>query len=193
MADASTPLLADPNRPTTPSSYAGSIEVNNERPSLFRRVPSFNPHFNLNSHLPNLHLTPTLPYTTTLHPTLYLRSLSIPLLLPAFILFITANSHHYAAVITFLSFALARQLWILIAHFGSQVIVIRIEVVHARLKGVSERAQERWIKRGFGAGVDGVVLVGLLVCLGLVAGEVDKCKGGCEVQEAGVILGFLGL
>lgn len=70
--------------------------------------------------------------------------------------------------------------------------MIRIEVVHARLKGVSERAQERWIKRGFGAAVDGVVLVGLLVCLGLVAGEVNKCSGNCQIQEAGVILGFLG-
>ena len=68
--------------------------------------------------------------------------------LPAFILLI-GLCLHYAATIVFLSFALARQVFIPGSYFGSQIVVVRIEVVHHRLNGVGVRAQEKWIKRGW--------------------------------------------
>lgn len=71
--------------------------------------------------------------------------------------------------------------------------VIRIEVVHSRLKRASEVAREKWVKRSVAVGVDGVILLGLLVTLAVVAKGVDRCGKGCGVAEAGVILGFMGL
>lgn len=74
--------------------------------------------------------------------------------------------------------------------------VIRIEVVHHRLKNVSRAAeQEKWIIKGINAFIDGVILLGLLVSLALVASKLKNCwRGtGCGLLEAAVILGFLSL
>jgi len=64
--------------------------------------------------------------------------------------------------------------------------------VHSRLKRASEVAREKWAKRSVAVAVDGVILLGLLVTLAVVAKGVDRCGRGCEVAEAGVILGFMG-
>ena len=80
----------------------------------------------------------------------------------------------------------------LLSHFGSQLIVIRIEVVHHRLKHASKAAeQEKWIMKGVNAFIDGVILLGLLVSLALLAHKVSYAGGA--VLEAAVILGFLSL
>lgn len=80
--------------------------------------------------------------------------------------------------------------------------VIRIEVVHIRLKNATKAAeQEKWIKKGVNAFIDGVILLGLLVSLALAAHKVKNCWSGrgpyrghgCGVLEAAVILGFLSL
>ncbi|KAH9206897.1 hypothetical protein DL95DRAFT_396503 [Leptodontidium sp. 2 PMI_412] len=210
MASSSTPLLADPSyRPTTPSSYGSHSPIEpTERTSLLSRIPkipslptfnfTYRPSFNYKPQFsrPKINFNasrfaPTLPFTTTFHPTLHIRSFAFVLLLPAFILF-TLLGPAYAPVIVFLSFALARQLFILIAHFSSNIVIIRIEVVHSKLKAASDKAQEKWVKRSVAAGVDGVILLGLLVTLALVAKDVDACGNGCQIAEAGVILGFLG-
>ncbi len=65
--------------------------------------------------------------------------------------------------------------------------------MNPRLREVRAKGQEKWIKRGIALGVDGGILVGLLVTLSLVAWGVDHCGGGCQVAEAGAVLGFLGL
>jgi hypothetical protein len=140
--------------------------------------------------------SPTRPFATSFYPTLFTRSLALILALPSFIIFII-HGPHYAAAIVFLSFALARQLFILGSHFGSQILVIHIEVVHHRLKGVSARAQEKWIKKSVAAFIDGVILLGLLVTLSLVAHRVDVSRGFYNslphtVTHA-VILGFITL
>ena len=62
------------------------------------------------------------------------------------------------------------------SHFGSQIIVIHIEVVHHTLKGVSAKAQEIWIKKIAAAVIDGIILLGMLVTLSLVAHEIDGCR-----------------
>lgn len=82
------------------------------------------------------------------------------------------------------------------SHFGSQFIQIKIEVVHPRLKDVSARAQESWIQKSAAATVDGVILLGLLITLSLVAHQVDVCGGPCDLPAsltAAVILGFISL
>ncbi|PVH80921.1 hypothetical protein DL98DRAFT_654370 [Cadophora sp. DSE1049] len=210
MASSNSPLLAD--RPTTSSSYGSQYETEpTERTSLLSRIPkipslpalkfNYRPSFTYrpNFHRPNLNISfntsrflPTLPFTTTFHPTLHIRSLAFILLLPSFILF-TLLGPAFSPVIVFLSFALARQLFILFALKCANIVIIRIEVVHSRLKKASDKAQEKWVKRSVAAGVDAVVLVGLLVTLAVVAKGVDVCgAGGCKVAEAGVILGFMG-
>ncbi|KAE8442405.1 hypothetical protein EG329_003363 [Mollisiaceae sp. DMI_Dod_QoI] len=172
MASSRTPLLADPRR-----NSLDSTDEDEEIPFLYGFATT----------------SPTRPFSTTFNPTLLLRSLALILSLPAFIIFIV-HGPHYAAAITFLSFALARQVVVLGSHFGSQVVVVRIEVVHPRLKGVSARAQETWIKRGIAAVIDGGILLGMLVSLSLVAHEVDQCRGSCYLPAsvtAAVILGFI--
>lgn len=82
------------------------------------------------------------------------------------------------------------------SHFGSQVIVIHIEVVHHRLKSVSAKAQETWIKKIVAAVIDGIILLGMLVTLSLVAHEIDWCRGDCSLPATvthAVILGFITL
>jgi hypothetical protein len=189
MASSSSPLLADPRR----NSYSSSVNDYNDNPneetSFLRRVPNLNLNLNLTLPKPTL---PSLPLSTTFHPTLHTRSLALILIVPSFILF-TLHGPAYAPTIVFLSFAIFRQLVILISHFGSQIVVIRIEVVHHRLKAASAKAQEKWIKRGVAAAVDAGILIGMLVTLALVAWRVDNCGGGRAVAEAGVILGFLAL
>ncbi|KAH7370866.1 hypothetical protein BKA65DRAFT_545565 [Rhexocercosporidium sp. MPI-PUGE-AT-0058] len=210
MASSSTPLLADPSeRPTTSSSYGSVSPIEpTSRTSLLSRIPkipslptlqfTYRPSFTYKPSFrrPRLtfntsRFTPSLPYTTTFHPTLHIRTFAFLLLLPSFILF-TLLGPAYAPVIVFLSFALARQLFILIAHFSANIVIIRIEVVHSKLKAASDKAQEKWVKRSVAAGVDGVILLGLLVTLAVVAKGVDVCGNGCQVAEAGVVLGFLG-
>jgi hypothetical protein len=142
--------------------------------------------------------SPTRPFATNFHPTLFTRTLSFILLLPSFIILVSYNGPHYAASIIFLSFALARQLVILISFFGSQIVVIHIEVVHERLKSVSAKAQEKWIKKITALCLDGVILIGLLVTLSINAHEIAVCSHSsrCDVPRAvmaAVILGFIAL
>jgi len=90
----------------------------------------------------------------------------------------------------FLSFAIARQLVVLGSHLGSQIVVIHIEVVHHKLRGVSAKVQETLVKRTVAATIDGLVLLGLLVTLSLVAHEVDTHALPAIVTHA-VTLGFI--
>ena len=130
-------------------------------------------------------------FATAFHPTIYTRSIALVLAFPAFVIFIVQGPH-YSPAIVFLSFAIARQLVVLGSHLGSQIVVIHIEVMHHRLKGVSAKAQETWIKRTVAATIDGVVLLGLLVTLSLVAHEVDTHALPAVVTHA-VTLGFIAL
>ncbi len=94
----------------------------------------------------------------------------------------------------FLSLAIARQAVVLGSHFGSRIVSIKIEVVHPTLRSVSAKAQDTWIKKTVPAVTDGVILLGLLVSLSLVAHEVDVCQGACHLPvslTAAVILGFI--
>ena len=137
--------------------------------------------------------SPTRPFATNFYPTLYTRGISLVLLIPAFIIFVV-HGPHYAATIVFLSFAIARQCVVLGSFFGSQILVIHIEVVHDRLKGVSARAQETWIKKIVALVIDGIILLGMLITLSLVAHEVDVCHGSCWLPATvthAVILGFI--
>ncbi|KIN07118.1 hypothetical protein OIDMADRAFT_15995, partial [Oidiodendron maius Zn] len=137
--------------------------------------------------------SPTRPFATHFYPSLALRGLALVLALPAFIIFIV-HGPHYAGAIVFLSFAIARQLVVLVSHFGSRIVNIRIEVVHPKLKGVSTRAQEKWIKRSVAAITDGVILLGMLITLSFTAHEVDACKRYCYLPRTvthAVILGFI--
>lgn len=115
--------------------------------------------------------SPSRPFATSFYPTLYTRGLALILAIPSFILFVV-HGPHFAPSIVFLSFAIARQVVILGSYFGSQIVVIHIEVVHHRLKGVSAKAQERWIKKSVALAVDGIILLGMLVTLSVVAHKV---------------------
>lgn len=81
------------------------------------------------------------------------------------------------------------------ALFGSQILVIHIEIVHHGLKAASAKAQEKWIKRGVAVFVDGVIALGLLVMLNLVAKEFDheeRLHAPKTIRDA-VILGSITL
>ena len=137
--------------------------------------------------------SPTRPFATTFNPTLALRSLALILAIPTFIIFVV-HGPHYAAAIVFLSFAITRQLVVLGSSIGSHIAVIRIDVVHPRLKDVSARAQERCIKNSIAAAIDGVILLGMLISLSVFAHEVDTCKDYCYLPATvthAVILGFI--
>jgi hypothetical protein len=139
--------------------------------------------------------SPSRPFAASLHPTLYTRGLALIIAIPAFILFVV-HGPYFAPAIVFLSFAIARQLVVLGSHFGSQIVVIHIEVVHHRLKGVSARAQERWIKRSAALAVDGIILLGLLVTLSIVAHNVANSSylfSWRPLVTAAVVLGFITL
>lgn len=139
--------------------------------------------------------SPSRPFATSFYPTLYTRGLALILAIPAFILFV-AHGPHFAPSIVFLSFAIARQLVVLGSYFGSQIVVIHIEVVHHRLKGVSARAQERWIKKSAALAVDGIILLGMLVTLSLVAHNVaisHYYHSWRPLVTAAVVLGFITL
>lgn len=167
MATPRTPLLADDQRSTSTQSV-------DETP-----------------HLNGLYTTsPSRPFATSLHPTLTLRTLSLVLSLPSFIIF-AVHGPRYASATTFLSFAIARQLFVLGGHFGSQIIVVKIEVVHHRFKGVSAKAQEKWIKRSVAASVDVVILIGLLVSLSITASAQGKHGWPLTGFKAAVALGFI--
>lgn len=83
------------------------------------------------------------------------------------------------------------------SHFGSQIIVVHIEIVHPRWKSVSAKAQEKWIKNTVAGVIDGGILLGLLVTLSLVARELDELRNipwrYVPSAKAAVILGFLTL
>jgi hypothetical protein len=139
--------------------------------------------------------SPSRPFATSLFPTIYTRSLALILAIPAFILFVV-HGPHFAPAIVFLSFAIARQIVVLGSHFGSQIVLIHIEVVHPRLKSVSSRAQERWIKRGAALAVDGVILLGMLITLSVVAHNVASShyrSSWRPLVTAAVVLGFITL
>jgi hypothetical protein len=172
MASSRTPLLADDQRHSIESTY------DDEEAVLFGGFAT---------------TSPARPFATRFSPTLYTRSIALILAIPAFIIFIV-HGPHYAPSIVFLSFAIARQLVVLGSHFGSQIVVIHIEVVHHRLKGVSAKAQEKWIKKIVALAIDGIVLLGMLVTLSLVAHEVDACHRYCSLPATAthaVILGFI--
>jgi NADH:ubiquinone oxidoreductase subunit 6 (subunit J) len=78
-------------------------------------------------------------------------------------------------------------------HFGSQIIVVKIEVVHHKLKGVSAKAQEKWIKKSAAAAVDVVILIGLLVSLSVTAWTQGVHSWPIAGLKASVSLGFLAL
>lgn len=124
------------------------------------------------------------PFATDFNPTLTTRSLALILAIPAFIIFVV-HGPHYAAPITFLSFAIARQVAVLGSHVGSEIAVIKFEVIHP---SVSERTEE--IKKGIAGIIDGVILLGLLISLSVAAHEVDTHYLPATVTHA-VILGFI--
>jgi hypothetical protein len=138
--------------------------------------------------------SPRRPFSTSFYPTLYTRAIALVLALPAFIIFVV-HRPHYTASTVFLSFAIARQIVVLGSHLGSQVIILRIEVVHPKWKGMDAIAQEKWIKRVSGLACDGVVLLGLLVSLAENAREISVCHLGCRPAAVtnAVILGFVAL
>jgi hypothetical protein len=174
MASSRTPLLADDQRQSIDSTY------DDEETALLGGLAT---------------TSPRRPFATSFYPTLYTRSIALILAIPAFIIFIV-HGPHYAPSIVFLSFAIARQVIVLGSHFGSQIIVIHIEVVHHRLKGVSAKAQETWIKKIVAAVIDGIILLGMLVTLSLVAHEIDWCRQSCYLPATvthAVILGFITL
>lgn len=76
-------------------------------------------------------------------------------------------------------------------YFGSQIIVVKIEVVHHKLKGVSAKAQENWIKKSVAAVVDGVILVGLLVSLSIIAWAQGLYSWPVAGLKAADVLGFI--
>jgi hypothetical protein len=170
MASSRTPLLADDRRNSIDSAYE-----DNEETVLLGGFAT---------------TSPTRPFATTFNPTLVLRSLALILAIPTFIIFVI-HGPHYAASIVFISFAIARQVVVLGSHFGSQIVVIKIEVTHPKLKGVSAKSQETWIKKSIAAAVDGVILLGLLISLSLVAHEIDTTWWLPATVEHAVILGFL--
>lgn len=175
------------------SSRYSPLLADDQRPSLDSTDPA-----NEETHLLNGLITtsPSRPFATTYHPTILSRSLGLLLLIPAFIIFTVHNSHHsYTPAIVFVSFAIFRQLVVLGSHFGSQLIVIRIEVVHPRLKAASVKSQEKSIKRIAALVVDGGILLGLLVCLSLVAHGISSCRYRCASRDitAATVLGFLSL
>jgi hypothetical protein len=170
MASSRTPLLADDHRHSTDSTY------DEEEAALFGGLAT---------------TSPTRPFATSLFPTLYTRSIALILAIPAFIIFVILGPY-FSPSIVFLSFAIARQLVVLGSHFGSQIVVIHIEVVHHRLKGVSAKAQETWIKKIVAAAIDGVVLLGMLVTLSLVAHNIDARPIALPATAThAVILGFI--
>ncbi|TVY93360.1 hypothetical protein LAWI1_G000722 [Lachnellula willkommii] len=128
--------------------------------------------------------SPTRPFATNFNPTITTRSLALILAIPAFIIF-AVHGPHYAAPIVFLSFAIARQFAVLGSYFGSKIVVVRFEVVHP---SVSEWAEE--IKKGVAGIIDGVILLGLLISLGVTAHWVDTEYLPATVTHA-VILGFI--
>jgi hypothetical protein len=174
MASSRTPLLADDQRHSIDSTY------DDEETALLGGLAT---------------TSPTRPFATSFYPTLYTRSIALILAIPAFIIFVVLGPN-YAPSIVFLSFAIARQVVVLGSHFGSQIIVIHIEVVHHRLKGVSARAQETWIKKIVAAVIDVIILLGMLVTLSLVAHKIDWCRRYCVLPATAthaVILGFITL
>jgi hypothetical protein len=174
MASSRTPLLADDQRYSIDSTY------DDEETALLGGLAT---------------TSPTRPFATSFYPTLYTRSIALILAIPAFIIFVV-HGPHYAPSIVFLSFAIARQVVVLGSHFGSQIVVIHIEVVHHRLKSVSAKAQETWIKKIAAAVTDGIIWLGMLVTLSLVAHEIDGCRGSCSLPATvthAVILGFITL
>ena len=173
MASSRTPLLADDQRRSL-----DSTTYDDEETALLGGLAT---------------TSPTRPFATSFYPTLYTRGIALILAIPAFIIFVTQGPH-YAPSIVFLSFAIARQVAILGSHFGSQIVVIHVDVVHDRLKDWSARAQEKWIRNSVAAGLDGVILLGMLVTLSLVAHEVHVYPSATvAVTHAAVILGFITL
>ena len=172
MASSRTPLLADDHSNSFDSTY------DNEERTLLGGFAT---------------TSPTRPFATDFNPSLALRGLALILAIPAFIIF-AVHGPRYAGAIIFLSFAIARQFVVLGSHFGSRIILVNIEVVHPRLKGVSTSAQRTWIKKGVAAFIDGFILLGMLVSLSVVAHEVDTCGRYCYLPATvthAVILGFL--
>jgi hypothetical protein len=170
MASSRAPLLADPHRQSIESNY------DDEETALLGGFAT---------------TSPTRPFATSFCPTLYSRGLALILAIPAFIIFIVAGPF-YSPSIVFLSFVIARQLVVLGSHFGSQLVVIHIEIVHPKWKSVSAKAQEKWIKKSAAGAIDGGILLGLLVTLALVASKVDNCPLCVPVGVTpAVILGFL--
>jgi hypothetical protein len=133
--------------------------------------------------------SPTRPFATSFYPTLVLRGFALILAIPAFIIFIVEGPS-YSPSIVFLSFVIARQLTVLGSYFGSQVVLIHIEIVHPKWKSVSAKAQEKWIKKSVAGAIDAGILLGLLVSLAVVANKVDTHHAPRDVTAA-VILGFI--
>jgi hypothetical protein len=175
MASSRTPLLADDRRHSN-----DSYEDDEERAILGGLFTT----------------SPARPFATSFHPTLYTRGLALILSVPAFIIFIVLGPH-FSPSIVFLSFTIARQAVVLGTYFGSQILVVHIEIVHPRWKSASAKAQEKWIKNTVAAVIDGGILLGLLVALSVVAHEINTSHKlpfrYVPSAKAAVILGFLSL
>jgi formate/nitrite transporter FocA (FNT family) len=169
MASSRTPLLADPNRHFMEPNY------DEEETALLGGFAT---------------TSPTRPFATSFCPTLFLRGLALIVAIPAFIIFIVEGPS-YSPSIVFLSFAIARQLVVLGSHFGSQIMVVHIEIVHPKWKSVSAKAQEKWIKKTVAGAFDAGILLGLLVSLAIVAHKVDTANRVPQSVTAAVILGFI--
>lgn len=140
--------------------------------------------------------SPTRPFATSFCPTLYTRGIALILAITSFFLLVVRGDSHpsFAPSIVFFSFAIARQLVILGSYFGSQIVVIRIEVVHDGWKAASARAQEIWIKKTVALVIDGVILFGMLVTLSLVVCNMEYYPSiwRSTIRDV-VILGFITL
>ena len=137
--------------------------------------------------------SPTRPFATSFCPTIYFRGIALILAIPSFILFVLHGSSFVPSIV-FLSFAIARQTVVLVSYFGSQIVVIRIEVVHDGWKAASARAQEIWIMKTVALVIDGVILLGMLVALSVNAHYIVSYPDSWQstVRDA-VILGFITL
>lgn len=72
--------------------------------------------------------------------------------------------------------------------------LVHIEIVHPHWKRVSGKKQEKWIKKGMNAVIDGAILIGLLVTSAVAAAAFDHCHGWyCQPRElnAAVVLEFV--
>jgi phosphoglycerol transferase MdoB-like AlkP superfamily enzyme len=140
-------------------------------------------------------LSPSRPLVASLLPTLYTRGLALPLATLTLLLF-ASHAPTFAGAIVFLSFAIARQLYVFAWYFANKIVVIHVKVTDERFKSLLEGEQGAWYQKFVALLVDGVILFGLLLTLTVVARKVAIGYYEDEWQTlatTGVVLGFVTL